>query len=167
VLSDIDRHPFPTEGYQKMTIKLASLKVDTKAETAGEWKEVNEWIGLVPDRPWEITKLPGLKFQVRSTNDMTYKVARQKASEDLEARKTAKEFAGDVVPSDVQAAAEGKVICDNLLLGWEGFDEPYSPELAADLLCSPDGRNIRDMVLVCAGKVGKREVEFLEGAAKN
>jgi hypothetical protein len=148
-----------------MTIKIASLKVDTKAEAEGEWVDIKEWIGLVPDRPWEVTATPGLRYRVKSMNDSGYKVARQKAYEALEKNKDT--YPDGVIPEEITAAADGKAIVDHILLEWDGFDEPYSKELATTLLCDADGRNFRQMVAFCAAKVGKREIQFMDEAAKN
>lgn len=147
------------------TIKLASLKIDSKAETEGEWIAINRWTGLNPQHPYDVTELPGLKFHVRSLNNSSYRLARQKAAEGLE--KAKKDYPGEIIPDDVAAAAEGKLIDEELLLGWEGFDEAYSKPLAADMLCHPDGRTLREMVTFCAARVGKREVEFIKDAEKN
>lgn len=142
-----------------MTIKLSSLDIDIKAEAEGEWVAIKEWIGLNPDQPFTPVALPGLEFHVKSLNDHGYKVARQKAAEDLEKRK--KDFPGESVPDDVAGAAEGKLIAEHLLLGWKGFDVDYSAETAAKALPKPASRTLRQMILYCASKVGRREVEFV------
>lgn len=146
-----------------MTIKLSSLDVDIKAETEGEWIAVKEWVGLDPDKPFTTTPLPGLRFHVRSLNDHGYKIARQKAAEELEKKR--KDYSGEMIPDDVSGVYEGKIVADHLLLGWEGFDVEYSPEVAAMALPKPASRTLRQMVIFCASKVGKREVEFVTAEA--
>lgn len=148
-----------------MTIKFSSLEVDTKAEAEGEWIAVKEWVGLNPDQPFTAVPLPGLEFHVRSLNDHGYKVARQKAAEELEKKR--KDFSDEIIPEEVSGAAEGRVIAESLLLGWRGLDMEYSPETALAALPKPSARTIRQMILFCATKVGKREIEFVEDAAKN
>lgn len=148
-----------------MVVKLASLKVSTKTEMEGEWIEIGEWPGLIKDRPWEIVKLPGLKFKVRSINDPAYRIARQKAFEQLEKRR--KDYPDETVPDDVTATVEGRIIAENLLLGWEGLDEEYSPDLARKQLEDPDCRPLRELVTACAVRVGKRDVEFVKDLEKN
>lgn len=148
-----------------MKIKISSLKVDTKAEADGAWIDVNEWAGLNPENPFGVTSDLGLKFRVRSVNDAAYKVARQKAIEEFENIKD--DYPDGVVPDAVSDALLGKVIADTLLLEWDGFDEPYSAEYAATVLADPDSRNLRNMVIYCANRVGKRYLERIEEAAKN
>lgn len=148
-----------------MTIKMKSLLIDTKAEREGEWIDIKEWAGLDPDKPWEITKTAGLRFHVRSINDPAYLVARQKMMEDLEARR--KGFSDEIIPQDIIDATEGKLLAERLLLGWEGLDEKYSSKAAAELLPMPEARPFREMIIFCASKVGRRKVEFVEGAEKN
>jgi len=147
-----------------MTIKLSSLEIDTRAEAEGEWIAVEEW-PLDPKNPYNQVPLPGLKFRVRSLNDQGYKNARQKAAEELEKQRNS--FPGKIVPDDISGEAEGRVIAERLLLGWEGLDMDYAPETAAAVLPKASARTIRQMILWCAGRVGRREVEFVEDAAKN
>lgn len=142
-----------------MTIKLSSLDVDITAEATGEWVPIKEWIGLKPDHPFTATPLPGLEFHVKSLNDHAYKVARQKAAEELEKRR--KDYPGEAVPDDVAGAVEGRILAEHILLGWRGFDVDYSAETAARALPKPASRTLRQMILFCANKVGKREVEFV------
>lgn len=146
-----------------MTIKLSSLETDLNAEAQGEWVSVKEWIGLNPEQPFTPVPLPGLEFHVKSLNDHAYKVARQKAAEELEKRK--KDYPDEVIPDEVAGAAEGKILADHIVLGWRGFDVEYSPETAAKALPKPASRTLRQMVLWCASKVGRREVEFVTEAA--
>lgn len=147
-----------------MVIKLSSLKVDVKAERSGEWVPVKEWAGFDPEKPWEITKTPGLSFHVRSLNAPEYRTARQALLEELERRKKA--YADNVIPSDVIEAEEGRLLAEHILLGWEGFDEAYSADLARTQLAEPAARTLRDMVTFCASRVGKRRAEFLEDGEK-
>lgn len=146
-------------------LKLRSLLTDTAAERKGEWVAINEWSGLDPDKPWEVTKTPGFGFHVRSINDPEYKTARQAWLEDLEQKR--KEAVEGVIPPDVIDAGEGKLIAERLLLGWRGLDEEYSPALAAELLPKPEAQPLRAMIVFCATKVGKRKAEFVKAAEKN
>lgn len=148
-----------------MAIKLASLKINTKIETEGEWIEAKEWTGLVKDRPWEVVKLPGLKFKVRSINDPSYRIARQKAFEQLEKKR--KDYPDEIIPDDISAAVEGRIIAEYLLLNWEGLDEEYSLENAKRQLEDPDSRPLRELVMSCAVRVGRQDVEFVKDMEKN
>ena len=145
-----------------MTIKLGSLAADLSKEREGEWIEPKEWPGLKPDKPMEMTPLPGVAFLVRSTNYPAYVTARQAALEDLK-----KDYPDDNVPSDVAARVEGRLAVEHLLLDWRGFDIAYSADAVKTILAAEEHRVMRSMVYWCAGRVGKRQVEFVKDAAKN
>jgi hypothetical protein len=145
-----------------MTIKLGSLAADLSKEREGEWIEPKEWPGLKPDKPMEMTPLPGVAFLVRSTNFPAYVTARQAALEDLK-----KDYPDDKVPADVAARIEGQLAVEHLLLNWRGFDIAYSADAVKTILAAEEHRVMRSMVYWCAGRVGKRQVEFVKDAAKN
>ncbi len=143
-------------------IKLGSLSADLSAERDGAWIEPKEWPGLNPDRPLENTPLPGLAFHVRSTNFPAYVTARQAALEGLK-----RDYPDDKVPTDVAARIEGKLAVEHLLLGWRGLDITYSADAVATILGAEEHRVLRSMVFWCAGRVGKKQVEFVADASKN
>ncbi|TIP07797.1 hypothetical protein [Mesorhizobium sp.] len=145
-----------------MTIKLGSLSADLSKEREGDWIELKEWHGLDPEKPYEATPLPGLAFLVRSTNYPDYVTARQAALEKLK-----QEYPDDKVPPDVQARVEGQLSVEHLLLGWRGLDVEYSPDLVATILVAEEHRVLRQMIFWCAGRVGKKKVEFVKAASKN
>jgi len=145
-----------------MTIKLGSLAADLSKEREGEWVEPKEWPGLKPDKPMEMTPLPGVAFLVRSTNFPAYVTARQVALEDLK-----KDYPDDKVPADVAARIEGQLAVEHLLLNWRGFDIAYSADAVKAILAAEEHRVLRSMIYWCAGRVGKRQVEFVKDAAKN
>jgi hypothetical protein len=145
-----------------MTIILASIAADTRKEREGEWIEPKEWPGLNPDKPLEQTQLPGVAFLVRSTNYPPYVTARQTALEDLK-----KDYPDDKVPPEVAARIEGQLAVEYLLLGWRGFDIAYSADAVKAILAAEEHRVLRTMIYWCAGRVGKRQVEFVKDAEKN
>lgn len=145
-----------------MTIKLASLSADLPKEREGDWIPVKEWPGLNPEKPFEMTPLPGLEFLVRSTNYPNYVTARQAALERLK-----RDYPDDKVPADVQARMEGQLSVEHLLLGWKGLDVEYSPDLVGTILVAEEHRVMRQMIFWCAGRVGKKKVEFVQAATKN
>lgn len=145
-----------------MTIKLASLAADTKAEREGEWIEPKEWPGLDPVKPFEMTQLPGLSFLVRSTNFQPYVTARQAALEDMKAK-----YPDDKIPAEISSRIDGELAVEHLLLGWKGLDVEYSAPAALEVATAEEHRVIRNMIYWCAGRVGKRRVEFTEAAGKN
>lgn len=145
-----------------MTIKLASLASDISAEREGEWIEPKEWPGLNPDRPGEMTLLPGVAFLVRSTNFPAYVTARQAALEQIKAA-----YPDDRVPPEEAARIEGRLAVEHLLLGWKGFDITYSTDAVSVILAAEEHRVLRTMIYWCAGRVGKKQVEFIKAAEKN
>lgn len=145
-----------------MTIKIASLSANLAAERAGEWIEPRTWPGLDPEEPARLVPVPGLAFKVRSTLYPPFVTARQKLLE-----KWKRDWPKDDVPSDVQAAQEGAIYAEHLLLDWRGLDEAFDPDRAASLLRDEANRILRAMVLWCAGRVGRRLAEFVEAEAKN
>jgi hypothetical protein len=129
-------------------IKLTSTKADIAKEQDGDWVEI-------PD-------LPGIALRVRSIHSKAFAVAR-----DLASRKLATRYGNETVPEDDLARVNGQLYADHLLLEWRGFDVPYSPEVAADTLTDPAYRDLRRHVIYAAAQVGRANVEFLEGVAKN
>ena len=145
-----------------MTIKLGSLAADLTKERDGEWIEPKEWPGLNPEKPMEMTQLPGVAFHVRSTNYPAYVTERQAALEDLK-----KDYPDDKVPPEVAARIEGQLAVEHLLIDWRGFDIAYSTDAVKTILAAEEHRVLRTMIYWCAGRVGKRRVEFVKVAAKN
>lgn len=145
-----------------MTIKLSSLAANLDAEREGEWIEVKEWPGLNPEKPYEAVAVPGLAFCVRSTNFPPYVTARQKALEKMKA-----DYPDDDVPQTVATRIDGELAVEHLLLGWRGLDVEYSAPAALEAATAEEHRILRSMVFWCAGRVGKKRVEFTAAAAKN
>lgn len=145
-----------------MNIKLASLAADLTKERDGEWVEPKEWPGLNPEKPMEMTQLPGVAFHVRSTNFPAYVTARQAELENLK-----KDYPDDKVPPEVPARIEGQLAVEHLLVDWRGFDIAYSADAVKAILAAEEHRVLRSMIYWCAGRVGKRRVEFVKDAAKN
>jgi hypothetical protein len=144
---------------EKKLVKLNSLKTNLTAEREGDWIKAPE-LG------------EGVRFRVRSTNYPAYTVARDQASQRLAMKFPNSQL--DVlhddyapVPASVIAEANGEIVAEHLLLGWEGFDIPYTPGDALEVLCDEAHRAVRMSVTLAATKVGRQEVEFVEGAAKN
>lgn len=131
-----------------MTIKLGSVKADLAKETDGD-------LIAIPD-------LPGVKLRVRSPHYQPFIAAR-----DLATRRLAKKFGDAAVPEEEIARVYGAVYAQHLLLGWEGFDAPYSADLALETLTDPAYRALRLHVAWASGKVGQQDVEFVETERKN
>lgn len=131
-----------------MAIKLSSVKVDTKKEAEGEWVD--------------ITELPGVKLRVRSFAYAPYRTARSIALQRL-----ARRYGRDPVPDPAMNKELAKLYSEHILLGWEGFDVPYTEETARETLSNPEFRVLLDYIDYAANRVGQQEVEFVESAAGN
>lgn len=138
-------HPTNPTKARKMTVKFGSLKSDIEKEKTGDWVEV-------PD-------LPGVSFLVRSFNHPPYRVAR-----DLLVQRMARRNGKKAAPPEEMEAAFGRLYAEHILLDWQGFDEPYSPEVAREALTDPAYRDLRRYVESAAAQVGQSEVEFTEEA---
>lgn len=145
-----------------MTIMLSSLAADLTLEREGEWIPVKEWPGLNPEKPYEAVPVPGLAFLVRSTNYPAYVAARQVALEKLKA-----DHPDDKVPAEKSARIDGELAVEHLLLGWRGLDVEYSAPAALEVATAEEHRTLRSMIYWCAGRVGKKQVEFTAAAVKN
>lgn len=138
-------HPANPTKAIRMTVKFGSLKSDIAKEQTGDWVEV-------PD-------LPGVSFKVRSFNHPAYRVAR-----DLLVQRMARRNGKKAAPPEEMEAAFGKLYAEHILLDWQGFDEPYSAEVAREALTDPAYRDLRRYVESAAAQVGQSEVEFTEEA---
>jgi hypothetical protein len=131
-----------------MTVKLSSLRADLKREEDGDWVEYPDWTGV--------------RFKVSSLNKPAYTIAR-----DLLLQKVARKSKGKPQDRNKLTPEFGRLYADHILHDWEGFDEPYSPDLARQYLTNPEFRDLVAAVEWCASKVGETDVEFLEDAGKN
>jgi len=131
-----------------VTVKLTSLKVDLDREEKGDWIDS-------PD-------LPGVKFKVSSLHVPAYQIALGMLEQ-----KWARQFPGKPVPPTVRVPAIGKLLQKHILHGWEGFDEPFTPELAADMMSSYGDRTLIAAVQTAAALVSLDQVEFIEEQEKN
>lgn len=130
-------------------IKLGSLAVDLKREREGEW---------VDSRAFE-----GVAYFLKSTNAPDYTSVIRKAARTMtQAIRDGKE-----ISEDKSFAEEGERICEHLLLGWKGFDIEYTPDGARETLKDPAYRPLLNDIMMCADRVGRKQIEFVEEDAKN
>lgn len=134
-----------------MVVKLASLKADLELEEKGEWQQALE---IIPDTD--------VFFRVSSINLPAYAMAR-----DILQQRWARVYKKTPVPEHVINAEIGRLFAIHLLHEWKGFDVPYSPETALELLSDPANRTIIKAVEVCATQVAQIEIEFVEIEVKN
>lgn len=137
-----------------MQVKLSSLRADLAKERDGDWV----------DAPG----IPGVSLLVRSTNYPPFVIARDRAEMKLAQKYGATPSAAeDLERLDEQNAIDGSLAVEHLLLGWRGFDEEFSAERAAEILGDESYRALRNSVYRAARRVGRREIEVVEQAAKN
>jgi len=130
-----------------MGIKLTSIKRNLAAEREGEWQEIFE--------------LPGVSLKVRSIHYGPFQTALGMVQKKLQRQY------GDKVPPDILFAENGKLYHEHLLLDWRGFDEPYTPERALEVLTDDGFRELHEHIRRASSLVGAAEVDFLEDATKN
>jgi hypothetical protein len=134
-----------------MPVKLSSLKSNLHNHPdEGEW---------VP-----APGLPGVRFKVRPIDGPgaeSYRIKRDQLLKTFE-----RNYAGNPPPAE-DAAEWGRLIHDEILRGWDGIDEAYSPEAALAALSDEEHRELRSQVLICASRLTSANIEFVEAAAKN
>lgn len=141
--------PTTTGKVDLMTkLKLSSIKADLNKEANGE---------MIPYKPW-----PGVSFMVRSTMCQTYQVARAQLYQRWSAA-----YGDEPVPPSVLSSDIGKLLCEHILIGWDGLDVEYSKEKALEVLCDEAFREVRAAVEFCASKVAAITPKFEADTAKN
>lgn len=130
------------------TVKLASLAADLAKEREGDWVSA-------PDIA------PGIQFHVRSTFYPPFCTARDQGREKLN-----RKFP-EGIPEEDNAKFLGTLAIQYLLLDWSGFDQPFSADVASEILTDEAYRKVRWSVYLAASRVGQRELEFVEEAEKN
>lgn len=131
-----------------MTIKLSSVKADLEREEKGDW---------VPSPDF-----PGCEFNVSSLHLPAYQTALA-----LMEQRLARTYKSVPVPQTIRTVEVGKLLYKHILHDWRGFDEPYSPEVAREMMCEPEGRNFIAAVQNCAAMISMTDVEFVEDEGKN
>lgn len=128
-----------------MTISLKSLYRDDSAADSVEY----------PD--W-----PDVKFRVKSFHSPSFKTAQQ-----MLLKKMNRIYGNKPVPPEVQHEEWGKLYCNEILEGWEGLDEPYTPERAKEIMTDYNFRAVQEAVEWCARKRGEVDAEVIENTGKN
>lgn len=136
-----------TPGSERRLVKLDSIRVDLAAQTEGQWQPT----------PW-----PGVRLRVRAIDYEPYVSERNRERERLGAH-----YVNAPVPDSVWNPILGRLLSEHILLSWDGFDPPYDPDVARDVLRAEDGKPMRDAVILAAAKVGVRELEFVVQLEKN
>jgi len=132
-----------------MTVKLTSLRADTRRENDGDWVELPE--------------LPGVALKVRGFAYGPF----QNAKSQIEAKWARRTGGRDAIPAEEQYKANGRLYARYLLLDWRGFDETYDPELVEQLLTDLGYRELHDHIRYATNKVSQVDAEFVEAASGN
>ncbi len=134
---------------KKKVVKLSSTRVDLRREREGEW---------IASKTFE-----GVSYHVRSTNSPDYVSAQQKQMRSLQAKIRDKRE----LDQDEMHAEEANIVVDCILLGWNGFDQDYTADLALEELRNPQSRPLLNDIIECASRVGRNELETIEVDVKN
>lgn len=132
-----------------MTVILKSLRVDAKRVNDGVWIE----------RPGIA---PGVAVKVRSIHYRPYDIARS-----LLTRRFARGSKGEPLATVDINPEVGGLLAEHILLDWRGFDEPYSPELAQEMLTDPEFGTLTQQVELAAMEAGEADIQFVKDAGKN
>lgn len=135
-------------------LKLSSIKVPRNRVEQGDWIEYTPWAsvdGKIKPR-----------FRVSGISSTAYRRATEEAS-----KRFAMKYKGETIPDDVLHRRNAELIAEHLLHDWEGLDEPYSADLAEQLLSDRDYEPLANAVVWCARKLEEVNVEFTEEAEKN
>lgn len=79
----------------------------------------------------------------------------------------AQKYRGEPVPDDIFYKRNAALVAEHILFDWDGFDEPYDQDRAAELLTDRDYEQLYDAVLRCAQQLESINVEFTDDALKN
>ncbi len=129
-------------------VKLSSLKADLAREAAGDEVESLRW--------------PGVKFRVSALTKPSYVIKR-----DAMVARLRRRHKGKSIPQEELGPALGRIYAEEILHGWAGMDEAYTPALALEVLTDPAYREIVSEVEYCAGTLSEIDAEFVEDASKN
>lgn len=131
-----------------MSAVLKSLRVDLDRESKGDWVDS--------------LNIPGARFAVSSLHMPAYQTALEIMTMRLQ-----RKYKSAPVPPEVRVKENGKLYAEHILHGWEGLDEPYTPDLALQCLTDPAYRPLITEVINCALRLGEPDVEYLEEEEKN
>ena len=131
-------------------IRLSSIKDDLAKQREGDWVTFR---GNWPEP---------VQFKVRSTESPAFKMAFEKLLVALRQK-----HGDEPTPPDELQSKLGALYAEHLLLDWQGLDEPYTPELALQVLTDPAYREVTNAIHWCATRVGQAKIQLIEAAAKN
>ena len=133
-------------------VKLASLLANAERERDGEWGGA-----IHPE-----LAAGGVRFKVRSLRYGPFQADLKQAN-----LRFSRKYQNKPIPPEEAAKVDGELYAKHLLLDWDGFDEPYSPARAHELLILPAAHLLRTEIQALAEVVARTEVEFVEAVAGN
>jgi hypothetical protein len=139
---------------EKSLLKLSSIKNDRSRIEAGDWVVYPAWSGP--------TGQATVRFRVSGTSSTAFR----RALEDL-GKKWGLKYKGDRVPEEISYRETGELLAEHVLHEWDGFDEPYSPERALELLTDRDFDALTKAVEWCSQRLEQLNLEFIGDAEKN
>jgi hypothetical protein len=132
----------------KPSVKLSSLRREAARDRDGDWQDA--------------ASIPGVRLKVRSIHFPPYTIAR-----DLLMQKLRRQSGGKPIPQDTLVGELGSLYAEHLLLGWDGFDEAWTPDLAMEMLSDPLCSDLINAVEIAATIVGQAQLQFTDAAIKN
>ncbi len=129
-------------------LKLSSLRANLEREQQGDWVDSLRWAGV--------------RFRVRALTTPSYRIKRDPRLATL-----SRKYKGKPIPPEVSGPILGRLYAEEILLGWEGLDIAYSPEVALETLSDPAYRELVSEIEWCAGTLSEVDAEYEEETAKN
>lgn len=134
---------------EKRVMKLRSIKA-TKADE----DKKGQWIDSL--------ELPGVRFKVSSLHLPEYQTALNQLEQEWQSTYRAKG-----PPAEVRTLGIARLLRIFILHDWDGFDEPYSPDLAAEMTSTYEDRPLIAAIQNAAAIAGMTKYEFVKDERKN
>lgn len=134
---------------EKRVMKLRSIKAaKPEIDKKGQWIDSLE--------------LPGVRFLVSSLHLPEYQTAMNELETEWQAT-----YRSKGVPPEVRTLGIARLLRIYILHDWAGFDEPYSPELAAEMTSTYEDRPLIYAIQQAATIAGMTKYEFVAAGRKN
>jgi hypothetical protein len=103
--------------------------------------------------------LPGLALKVRGIGNSDYRRLLMKLRADLSP--------DEIADEKKQAEMDARLMQETILVGWDGMEDPFTPEHVKTWLTDPELAVFRSGVVYAASTVAQDGRESLEADAKN
>jgi hypothetical protein len=114
--------------------------------------EHGAWVKGIPN-------LPGLALKVRGIGNSDYRRLLMKLRADLSP--------DEIADEKKQAEMDARLMQETILVGWDGMEDPFTPEHVKTWLTDPELAVFRSGVVYAASTVAQDGRESLEADAKN